>query len=235
MPTHLYVGRINFEDLRVSASKTRKLIEKKKFKGWDDIRLPFLSALKRRGYQPDAFIKHAIEIGVSANDKTVSGEEYFETINKFNREVLDADANRYYFVPTPVKIQVEGAPDLKEVNLKIHPDKKKTRLIKTGKYFYISKEDLEKYKGKEIRLKGLFNIKLNKKVVFTSKENKAVPKIQWVSDDNIKIEVLMPNNKKIKGLAEVNVKNLGNNNIVQFERFGFVRKESNNLFVFGHK
>ncbi|UCC61377.1 MAG: glutamate--tRNA ligase, partial [Dehalococcoidia bacterium] len=52
IPETYFVGRINFTDLRISCSKTKVLIEEGKYSGWDDIRLPFLLALKRRGYQP---------------------------------------------------------------------------------------------------------------------------------------------------------------------------------------
>ena len=102
----------------------------------------------------------------------------------------------------------------------------------------MSKEDFEKLKGKEIRLKDLFNIKLDKKSQFTSKPNKDIPKIQWVSEPNIEVEVLRPEGV-VKGLAEGDIKSLRIGSVIQFERFGFVKLESKTknklFFVFGHK
>jgi len=97
-PEALFVGRINFEDMQVSCSKTRPLIEDGTYSGWDDIRLPFLDALRRRGYQPEAFIKYSLDVGVSLNDKKVSKKEFFKIIDAFNRDVIEPIANRYFFV-----------------------------------------------------------------------------------------------------------------------------------------
>ena len=106
MPTHLYIGAINFIGLKLSTTNTRKAIESGEYTGWDDTRLPFIAALRRRGYQPETFVKYAIEIGISENDKTVNKDEFFKLLNKFNREELD-DVNRYFFVKTPIKINID--------------------------------------------------------------------------------------------------------------------------------
>ena len=72
---------------------------------------------------------------------------------------------RYFFVPDPVKVVVNDAPDVsKQINF--HPSDKKlgSRTIKTGKVFYISKSDFDQLKvGDVFRLKDLFNIKVSKK------------------------------------------------------------------------
>src|SRR3989338_3175622 len=65
IPVALFVGRINFKDFNVSTTETRKAIQKKKYSGWNDVRLPFLRALKRRGYKPQAleiFVRNAPKI-----------------------------------------------------------------------------------------------------------------------------------------------------------------------------
>ena len=58
---------------------------------------------------------------------------------------------------------------------------------------------------------------------FTSEENKKkVPRINWVSD-YLKARVLMPNGKWVKGYVEGGVRNLKIGDVIQLERFGFVR------------
>jgi glutamyl-tRNA synthetase len=84
----------------------------------------------------------------------------------------------------------------------------------------------------------LYNIILNKKAKFTSEENKNIQKLQWVSDDNIKTGVLMPDGEVVEGLAESNAGKLKVGDIIQFERFGFVRLDKKEkgrlLFVYAH-
>jgi hypothetical protein len=65
--------------------------------------------------------------------------------------------------------------------------------------------------------------------------------VHWLPKQKnlIKTEILMPDKKIIKGVAEPMVKNLKENDVIQFTRFGFCRldkKEKNKLiFWFTHK
>jgi len=86
-PWTAFLGRLNFTDMEISASKTRKAIEEGKYSGWDDPNLPFIASLKKRGYKPEAFAKMTIERGISEVDKVISKEDYFELLDKFNKAV----------------------------------------------------------------------------------------------------------------------------------------------------
>lgn len=88
LPKTYFLGRYNFEDLEISCSKTKAKIKSGEFAGWDDIRLPFLSALRKRGFQPEAFHKLAEQRGLSAVDKVISKKDYFELLSNFNREII---------------------------------------------------------------------------------------------------------------------------------------------------
>ncbi len=238
-PTQLYVGRIKFEGMELSKSKIRSTIESKKYSGWDDVRLPTLLALKRRGYQPHAIVDFFTDMGVSEVDKKISSTDFFKLLDAANRKLIDPIAHRYSFVPVPVKIDVQNAPNIKEIEVKLHPDNdKEMKKIKVGKSIFIPHEDLQKYGGTEVRLMHLYNIILNKKAKYTSTENKPIQKIQWVSDDNIKTNVLMPTGEIVEGLAESNVEKLKVGDIIQFERFGFCRldkkEKSKLIFAYTH-
>jgi len=80
-----FIGRIHFKNFELSTTKMREAIEKKKFKGWDDTRLPTIASLKKQGYKPKAFQKFAGQIGLSEADKIIEKEEFFKLLNAFNR------------------------------------------------------------------------------------------------------------------------------------------------------
>ncbi|MCK5107269.1 MAG: glutamate--tRNA ligase, partial [Nanoarchaeota archaeon] len=248
-PQAYFTGRYKFTGLEISCSKTKERIEAGEFTGWDDIRLPFLGALKRRGFQAEALLKYTEEIGLSNVDKVVDAKEFFKHLANLNREVLDEKTNRYFFVKEPVQIQIENSPEL-NVQLKLHPDnpKKGFRVLNTKQDFYISKEDFDNLEDNRLyRLMDAFNFeKKGNKFTFVSKDLEDYKKngkgiLHWlpVITDLINVEVLMPDNKLVQGLAEPLVDDLKKGDIVQFERFGFCKlddfTDNKVTFWFGHK
>ena len=85
-PWTAFLGRINFKDMDLSTTQMRKDIEAKKYKGWDDKRLPTLASLRKQGYKQNAFWKLAEQIGLAENDKVMKREEYFQLLDNFSRE-----------------------------------------------------------------------------------------------------------------------------------------------------
>src|SRR3989339_659666 len=150
-PVYRHWGRINFEGYKLSTSKTRLKIEQGEYSGWDDIRLPFLPALRRRGYKPEAFKKFAKNIGLSLNDKTVSQEEFWKMINSFNGECIEADSNRYFAIIDPLEIKITGAPK-KEVQLDLHPNhpERGKRTLPFAETLIISGVDFRKLEEKKV-------------------------------------------------------------------------------------
>ncbi|MBI4739265.1 glutamate--tRNA ligase [Candidatus Woesearchaeota archaeon] len=230
-PEPISVGRINFEGFEVSCSKTREKIEAGSYNGWDDIRIPFIPALRCRGYNPIAFRKYAMDVGVTRNDKSVTMEEFFKTVNAFNKQLIDSVSERYYFVKDPIMVTVENAPEM-TVELDLHPDNKKGgRVLHTRGTFYLDADD-ELKDGKAYRLLELFNFKIRKgKLIFTStkydKAAKDTINVHWVCDDDpINVEITMPDGTTVKGRGEKWLNDVSVDQVVQFERFGFVRCDS---------
>ncbi|MFH1456062.1 MAG: glutamate--tRNA ligase [archaeon] len=247
IPETVFVGRINFEGFEVSCSKTRKKIEEGLYDGWDDIRLPFMPALRRRGYKAEAFKKYAIAVGATLADKSVSKDDFFKSINAFNKDVIDPVSHRYFFVEDPKKIFVKNAPP-QNLELDLHPDNKKGgRIFKTQEEFLITKQDYEELKDKVInRLMDCLNfIKIGDDFKFHSQEYEKYKGskgkiIHWVPiEKNVQVEILMPDNTIKSGVAEQGIRKLKEGEIIQFERFGFCRLDKNekNLykFWFAHK
>ena len=248
IPKTYFVGRINFEGLELSATKTKEKIQKGEFIGWDDIRLPFLGALKRRGYQPEALKQYSKDIGLSLTDKTVSAEEFFKNLDAYNKDIIDKKANRYFFIEEPVDINVQNSPET-EIDLQLHPDdpQRGTRKFEINGKFFIAREDYDKIKdGELIRLMDCLNFtKKGYEAEFVSLDYETFKEkgkhiIHWLTrKDNVEIQVLMPDNTIKKGIAEKHVLQEEEGAIVQFERFGFCKldkKDTDKLFFwFGHK
>ena len=232
------IARFNLEGVPSSGRQIREMINNKELLGWDDPRLTTLMALKRRGFVPEAIKEFLISTGVSKAESTLT----WDMFESFNRSVIDPKCNRYFCVFEPVEIKIKDSPAIKKVRVRLHPDFPKrgyrTIPVNTNKVL-VSVEDFDKFKDKEVRLIGLFNVKLGKNAQFASKEVKMeIPKIQWVSDKNVKVRVLMPDGKMKEGLAEPEVKKLKIDSRIQFQRFGFCRLDKTKpsiFFYFTHK
>jgi glutamyl-tRNA synthetase len=144
-----------------------------------------------------------------------------------------------------MKLVVDNAPSLKKT-INLHPTEKLgSRIIKTGKTFFVPKEDMQKIKvGDVFRLKDLFNVKIKQKDKEVSAEYAGdelitdTAKIQWTTDSHVEMKVFVPqllfigeeynpeSLDEVDGFAEDAVSNLKTGEIVQFERFGFVRIEN---------
>jgi glutamyl-tRNA synthetase len=233
-PKTYFLGRYNFEGLEISCSKTKAKIKAGIFTGWDDIRVPFLLALRRRGYQAGAFLKYTELVGISPVDKTVPQEEFWKSINAFNRDIIEPNANRYFFVDSSTKIKIEKAPT-KVAEIELHPNypqRGKRKISATGEV-YLCKADTEKLEeGKLHRLMDYCNFEVKKgKYTFVSEdyeEYKNSPKkgmiLHWIPvKENLIAEVLMDDAKVIIGYGEKNMEKLKVGDIVQLERKFYAR------------
>lgn len=233
-PIIIQYSRFNMKGSPASKRQLRPLIAKGLVKGWNDIRLTTLVALKRRGITPEAIHALAVEMGLSTSEPQID----WSIIEALNRKIIDSQAKRYFFVPDPVKLCVENAPET-TATLKNHPDfDYGFREVKTGNTFYVPGKDVQD----EFRLKDLYNVQITErkngelKGVFAGKKlKKDLEKIQWVTDKNVPVTVLVPHElfvngeynpeslEIVKGLAEEAVETLPVDEIIQFERFGFCR------------
>ncbi|MFH8132012.1 MAG: hypothetical protein QW321_00190, partial [Candidatus Aenigmatarchaeota archaeon] len=115
----------------------------------------------------------------------------------------------------------------------------RTLPVNTDKIF-VEREDLKKFRNKEVGLINLFSIKLKKRAEFLSEKIKMeVQKIHWVSEPNFNVELVMPDGLIKKGIAEVGIKNVKKDEIIQLQRTGFARvddvREDKVVLFFAHK
>lgn len=219
-PAFVHYGLLRLKEAELSKSRQRQLIEAGELAGVDDPRTWSLPSLERRGIQPQALRGFIKGFGLSLTDIEVPAE----TLYTENRRLIDPLANRYFFVPKPVKVPIKGLPDLREADLPRHPDfpDRGTRTLPGAKEIYLAAGDLEAHAGTEIRLKDWCNVRLDGGAQFISWKVKDIPKIQWLPR-GLPGTVLMPDASEVEGLVEEAVGDLDAGTLMQFERFGFVR------------
>jgi len=253
LPHLMEFSRLSIEGMPVSKRKIKPLIEQGLVTGFDDIRLPTLRGLKRRGIVPEAIKQFVLQQGISKVESIID----FSLVESVNRKFLDSRVKRYYFVPNPIQLSVNDAPR-KIVKLSLHPNGEMgERAIQTGSTFFIPNEDGQKMKTGDIfRLKGLYNVKITKTgdrltgIYAGDDLIQETAKIQWTTDDHIPFKILVPglifkgesynpdSCSELKGYAEKAVSGVTVGEIVQFERIGFVKLEKQKtdlVGIFTHK
>ena len=224
MPYFYHYGRMSIAGLELSTSGMRKGINEGLYTGWDDIHLGTLRALARRGIQAEAVRGAVVDIGMGDTDISFSWENLFAA----NKAIIDADADRYFFVPDAVEVTVTGAPEM-TAHAPVYPNKPERgeRLLPfTGKVL-LPRAEVEK--GGMLRLKDLFNIRMTGEATaeyagesLADARKEKAPIIQWLPADKAAPCSLLTPEGMQEGFAEPEV--LGyEGKIVQFERVGFAR------------
>ena len=244
-------SRLEFKGMPISKRILRPLIEEGKVSWYDDPRLPTLEGLRRRGVKPEAIRKFILSLGFTKSDTLAP----FDALESFNRKIIDPESARVYMVKDPKKLYVKNLP-FSSVELSLYPDKNsKKRTIDIDGDFFVSSEDIEKIQeNSKIRLMGIGNIVITKNSGHIEGEylddemNQEIPKIQWVSEKNAhQLKILIPQqlfinekfNEDSLSVLEVYTEpyylELKEDDEIQFVRFGYCRKDSQNQAIFTHK
>ena len=241
-PNTLVYGKfVTSEEMIISKSKINEGLKSGKYIGYDDPRLAVLRAYKRRGIHPKAVRNYMLSLGVSQHETTVDLDILFTE----NRKLIDTEANRYFLVENPVKIEIDGFEG-REVSLKLHPDilERGYRKFLVSNKVFISKKDFDSLEdGKLNRLMDCCNfIKKGKAFIFHSlnyeqfkdTKNKGINIHYAPFENNFKFEVFKDDGSVLKGIGESNLINVKVNDIIQAERRFFCRLDSKegNLYKF---
>ena len=255
-PSLVSFSRLSMKGSPTSKSNIKSLLDKGQIDNWHDIRLVTLSALHKRGFIPEGISNFVDSLGLSKSESSPD----FELLASFNRKARDKSDKRYFFVPNPVKLQINNVP-IKSITLNHHPTENLgNRTIELSDEFYVSHDDVDSLNaGDEIRLMDLFNIKIIEKTntitadYTSTKPLSNLKKIQWVSHDSIDFNLLIPDNEKYtvasdgsfeflpdslttrNGIAESHCKTLTEGDMLQFNRIGFCRVISENSAILSHK
>ena len=167
-PRQIEFARLNMTQPVMSKLYLRQLVEGGYVRGWDDPRMPTLSALRRRGYTGAAIRDFVDRIGMSKADSTVD----LAMLEACVRDDLGNTSLRAMAVLRPLKVILDNWEDGKTITLEMenHPDHPEmgTHTVTFGKELYIEQDDFMEvpakkfqrmYPGFEVRLKGAYIVK----------------------------------------------------------------------------
>lgn len=250
-PIQGFFSRLEFKGMPISKRIIKPLIEEGKVSWYDDPRLPTLEALRRRGIKPEAIRKFIMSLGLTKADTLAP----FDALESFNRKFVDADSIRLFMVNNAKKLRVKNLP-ISSIEISNHPIKDMgKRTIEIDENFYISGDDAQNIKeGMQIRLLGLGNVSITKQGVemegefIENNEKTDILKIQWVPQKTAhEIKMIIPkalfigdefNEDSLEELdvyTEPHYLQLKEGEEIQFVRFGYCRKDSQNQAIFTHK
>ncbi|MDD4308257.1 MAG: glutamate--tRNA ligase [Thermoplasmata archaeon] len=232
-PVFLHYGWVSIEDTVLSTRQIKAAIVKGEYTGWDDCRLGTVAALAKRGIAPGAIRQYWKDVGTKAVDIRFS----WENLYAMNRDIIDKDAARLFFVSNPVEKQITGVATLHS-KAPLHPQRpelgmREVKLEGDMRVFLTSEDAKDLKPGAVVRLKDLGNMEVAKgnELKYIGNDLSVLKQgakiVHWVGPNSVDTAVHMPDGTAITGLAEKEaLKYLGK--VVQFERFGFARLESHN-------
>lgn len=169
-PRQFEFARLNITYTVMSKRYLRELVETSKVDGWDDPRMPTLSALRRRGYTPTSIFSFVEKSGVAKAYSTAD----IRLLEYCIREELNATAPRRMAVLDPIKVVVTNYPEDKTETFPVanNPmdETAGTREVTFSRELYIEREDFAevpppKYQrlrpDGEVRLMGSYIIRCN--------------------------------------------------------------------------
>jgi glutaminyl-tRNA synthetase len=161
-PRQIEFARLNLTYTVMSKRKLLELVQGKHVKGWDDPRMPTLSAMRRRGFPAEAIRAFAEDIGVTKLDSVIEVTRLENAV----RDHLNRHSLRRMAVLRPLKVVIENYPEgageqLSAVNNPEDPAAG-SRQLAFSRELYIEREDFmeeppKKFfrlsPGKEVRLR----------------------------------------------------------------------------------
>jgi glutaminyl-tRNA synthetase len=166
-PRQYEFARLNLNYTVMSKRKLLRLVTEKHVNGWDDPRMPTISALRRRGYRAEAIRNFAERVGVARRENVID----VGLLEFCVREDLNRIAPRVMGVLRPLKVVITNYPEGpgEEFETQNSPDDPSagTRKVPFSREIYIEQEDFMEdappkffrlAPGREVRLRSAYFI-----------------------------------------------------------------------------
>jgi len=231
-PEVVHWGHVQIDayDVTMSTSTIKSLVDAGELDGWDDPRAPTVASVRRRGIRGEALVDAMLELGMSTTDVDLA----MSSVYAKNREYVDDDATRRFFVRDPAELAVEGeAPEAGRPPL--HPDHEDRgdREVPVGDALALEPEDVPAV-GERVWLKGLGCVEVagdGDAVRFTGDDLAVVKSgdvdvVHWTPvEGSLDVRMRTPDGEE-RGLAEPGLADHEVDDVVQFERVGYARVDA---------
>jgi glutaminyl-tRNA synthetase len=167
-PRQIEFARLNVNYTVTSKRKIIKLVTDKHVRGWDDPRMPTLSAMRRRGYTPAAIRNFCESVGVAKRQTTIDIAQLEAAV----RDDLNKLAPRVMSVLRPIRVIIDNYPEgqTEELDAVNNPEDPSmgTRKVPFSRVLLIDREDFREdppkqffrlSPGREVRLRYAYFIK----------------------------------------------------------------------------
>ena len=172
-PRQTEFARLNLSYTVMSKRKLLQLVTEKYVDGWDDPRMPTISAMRRRGFTPEAIRNFSERVGVARRDNLIDVALLEHSV----REDLNKKAPRVFAVLNPLKLVITNYPEgqVEDLEAENNPEDPHSgsRKVPFSRELYIERDDFmedppKKYfrlaPDKEVRLKSAYVIKAEKEI-----------------------------------------------------------------------
>ncbi|WP_065218160.1 MULTISPECIES: glutamine--tRNA ligase/YqeY domain fusion protein [Butyricimonas] len=167
-PRQIEFARRNLSYTVMSKRRLLELVQKGIVAGWDDPRMPTITALRRAGYTPESIRAFAEKVGVARREIVVD----MALLEFCAREHLNKIAPRVMAVLDPVRVVIDNYPEgqTEQVEIENNPEDEAagTRMVPFSRELYIERDDFMEVApkkffrmtiGNEVRLKGAYIVK----------------------------------------------------------------------------
>ncbi len=166
-PRQIEFARLNLSHTVLSKRFLLKLVTESRVRGWDDPRMPTISALRRRGYPAEGVRDFAIGVGVAKADNIIEIQQLEYAV----RNVLNRTAPRRFGVLDPLKVVIDNYPEgqTETVSVPNNPEDPDagTREVEFSRELWIERNDFMEEPapkffrlspGREVRLRAAYFI-----------------------------------------------------------------------------
>ena len=226
-PEVIHWGHVQVDefDVPMSTSSILERIGDGELTGWDDPRAPTLRSLRRRGMRGAAIVDAFAELGVSTSNVELAMSSVYAN----NRDLIDDETDRAFLVRDGRQLTLAGDyPPAGEPP--VHPDHEDrgVREIPVGDAVVIETDDLPA-DGERVWLKGFGCVRRDGgRLTWDGRDiavvrDEGVPVVHWVpAEDTVPVRVRTMEGD-VAGRAEPGFAAYETDDVVQFERYGFVR------------
>jgi glutaminyl-tRNA synthetase len=169
-PRQYEYSRLNLDYTVMSKRRLNALVNESHVDGWDDPRMPTISAMRRRGYTAAAIRDFCERIGITKQENRIE----LSLLENCVRENLDPSAPRAFAVLRPLKVVIENYPQdqVEQLQAPVHPKDPTLgmRTLPFSREIYIERDDFmedppKKFfrlgPGREVRLRYGYIIQCN--------------------------------------------------------------------------